>query len=29
MLARVDVSKIVPPKRMPCEDGNPFPFSIA
>jgi hypothetical protein len=28
-LASVPVSRIAPPKRMPREDGNPFPFTIA
>ena len=28
-LVNVDASTIVPPKRMPRENRNPFPFSIA
>jgi hypothetical protein len=28
-LVSVDASKIVAPKRMPRENGNPFPFLIA
>ena len=27
-LVRVDASRIVPPRRMPRENGNPFPFTI-
>lgn len=27
-LIRVQVSAIVPPKRMPREDGNPLPFTL-
>jgi hypothetical protein len=29
VLVSVPVARIVPPKRMPNEDGNPFPFSLA
>jgi hypothetical protein len=29
VLVSVRVSGIVPPKRMPREDGNPLPFTIA
>ncbi|HUA19996.1 MAG TPA: hypothetical protein VMB25_14705 [Bryobacteraceae bacterium] len=28
-LVSVPLARIVPPKRMPREDGNPFPFAIA
>jgi len=29
VLVSVPVARIVPPRRMPREDGNPFPFSLA
>jgi hypothetical protein len=28
ILVSVPVARILPPKRMPREDGNPFPFSL-
>jgi hypothetical protein len=28
-LVSASMQRIVPPKRMPREDGNPFPFTIA